>query len=106
VTASANMEPYGPDHALAARARALDNRIPHVYVNRVGSEAGLRFVGGSMAVAANGSVVADLGAGEAVACVEVELGPVRDPDVDYLARMRPGLPVEQAFPMTTQGGTR
>ncbi len=36
VTIAANMEPYGPDHALAARARALDNRRPHVYVNRTG----------------------------------------------------------------------
>lgn len=27
-TVAANMKPYGPDHELAVRARALDNRIP------------------------------------------------------------------------------
>jgi predicted amidohydrolase len=42
VTVAANMEPYGPDHALAVRARALDNRLPHVYVNRTGSDGEIR----------------------------------------------------------------
>ena len=37
VTASANMEPFGPDHEIATRARALENRLPHVYVNAIGT---------------------------------------------------------------------
>lgn len=106
VTVAANMEPYGADHALAARARALDNRLPHLYVNRVGAEAGLRFVGGSLAVAADGSVIADLGAAPAVAAVELDLAPAPDADVDYLARLRADLPVEETVTMTTQGGAR
>jgi predicted amidohydrolase len=56
VTIAANMDPYHADHELATRARALDNRLPHVYVNRVGSEAGLRFVGGSRMIGPDGSV--------------------------------------------------
>ena len=40
VTAAANMEPFDGDHALAARARALDNRLPHLYVNRAAARAG------------------------------------------------------------------
>jgi predicted amidohydrolase len=36
VTISANMEPFGPDHDTAARARALENGLPHLYVNLVG----------------------------------------------------------------------
>ncbi|MDP9384185.1 MAG: carbon-nitrogen hydrolase, partial [Actinomycetota bacterium] len=54
VTASANMDPYGPDHELAARARALDNRLVHLYVNRVGTEAGRTFAGGTLAAAPDG----------------------------------------------------
>lgn len=106
LTLAANMEPYGADHALAARARALDNRLPHVYVNRVGEEAGLRFVGGSLAVAPDGSVLADLGDGPALACVELDLTPASDPDVDYLTRLRTDLSVEETVTMTTQGGAR
>ncbi len=58
VTASANMAPYYDDHELASRARALDNRLSHVYVNRVGSQNGLDFVGGSRLVDSGGAVVA------------------------------------------------
>ncbi len=45
VTASANMEPFGPDHELATRARALENRLPHLYANAVGTIGRLSFVG-------------------------------------------------------------
>jgi (R)-amidase len=38
VTAAANIDPYGPDHAVAIRVRALDNRRPHIYVKGVGCE--------------------------------------------------------------------
>ena len=41
------MEPFYADHLIARQARALDNRLPHLYVNRCGGEAGLEFVGGS-----------------------------------------------------------
>ena len=37
VTASANMEPFGPDHEIATRARALENRLPHLYANAIGT---------------------------------------------------------------------
>lgn len=30
-TLSANMTPYGDDHALFVRVLALENRLPHVY---------------------------------------------------------------------------
>jgi (R)-amidase len=36
VTIAANMKPYGPEQELACRARALENRRPHLYVNAVG----------------------------------------------------------------------
>jgi len=58
VTIAANMRPYGGEHSLAARARALDNRCPHLYVNRVGSHDGLEFVGGSVAIDGSGRLTA------------------------------------------------
>lgn len=71
VTASANMEPYYPDHELSSRARALDNRVPHLYVNRTGAEMDLQFVGGSRAVGPDGQVIEAAPAGEAVFMVPV-----------------------------------
>lgn len=58
VTIAANMKPYRAEHALAARARALDNRCPHLYVNRVGACEGIEFVGGSAAIDSSGCAVA------------------------------------------------
>ena len=61
VTASANMAPFGPDHDVATRARALENRLPHLYTNGVGTIGGLRLVGGSRSVDATGTVLAEAG---------------------------------------------
>jgi predicted amidohydrolase len=59
VTVSANMEPYYSDHELATRARALDNRLPHLYANLVGASEGLEFVGGSRSIGPDGEVLAE-----------------------------------------------
>lgn len=94
LTIASNMDPYGPDHSLCTRARSLDNRRHHLYVNRVGSEAGNRFVGFSRAIAPDGSVIAELGEEEGV--LEVEIDPTEtstSDETDYLAHLRPWLPV-------------
>lgn len=104
VTCSANMAPYGPEHALASRARALDNRLPHVYVNRVGDEAGLHFVGGSAVIDTAGNVVAALGSRQELRCVDLPDPAAPDKDVDYLALLRPDLPVQDAAPSIAEGG--
>jgi predicted amidohydrolase len=106
VTIAANMEPYAEDHALAVRARALDNRRPHVYVNRSGSESGLRFCGASAAVTADGRVVATAGGGPALLEVELDVAGPATPDVDYLSQIRSDLEVERPHLSSTQGGTR
>jgi predicted amidohydrolase len=90
VTIAANMYPYGPDHQLATRARALDNRRPHVYVNQVGSHRGLRFVGGSAAIDAGGRVLA--GAGSEERLLEVDV-PIEDEPTE------PGLDKEAIKPL-------
>lgn len=88
VTVAANMAPYGPDHALAARARALENRLPHIYVNRVGVERELEFVGESCVIDASGSAVAQLADEEAARSVTVDLTTDVAADVDYLRYVR------------------
>jgi predicted amidohydrolase len=96
VTISANMAPYGPDHALAARARALENRRAHLYVNRVGCAHGLEFVGESCAIDAAGRVTLGAGSSERLLEVEVPETSAADADVDYLQHARGELPVRAA----------
>ena len=91
VTVAANMKPYGPDHELAVRARALDNRIPHVYVNRVGRESGFEFAGGSIVVGSDGTILARCDDGESVAEATVRVGDVVPSVVDYVHHLRPAL---------------
>lgn len=94
ITVAANMKPYAADHRLAVRARALDNRLPHLYVNRTGSEAGHEFVGESCLVSDGGEVIAELGTEEGVLEVEVPATKAaEDRSTDYLGQVRPGLEV-------------
>ena len=105
VTISANMEPFGGEHDLFARARAVENRLAHVYVNRTGAESGWVFVGGSQAVDPSGRVLAVLGREPQVRLVEVPIGARFDDGElpDYLADRRPDIPaVEVGF----RGGRR
>ncbi len=105
VTIAANMRPYGPDHALATRARALDNRRPHVYVNQVGSHRGLTFTGGSGAIDASGRVVALAGTEERLLEVDVPIGsPVVPEEVDYLLHARTDLQVRAPTATSAQRG--
>lgn len=98
VTIAANMAPYGPDHALATRARALENRRAHLYVNRVGARHGLRFVGESTAIDPTGAVTAAAGDGEQLMEVDVPETSAPTAEVDYLQYARGELPVREADP--------
>jgi predicted amidohydrolase len=94
VTVSANMDPFWADHELAGRARALENRLPHLYVNRVGSESGFDFVGGSRSIAPDGTVLAEASSPtERLLVASVALGQSTDDRVDYLRHARGELPV-------------
>lgn len=96
LTVSANMAPFAGEHDLFARARAVENHVPHVYVNRIGVESGFDFVGGSLAVEPDGTVLASLGAGAdpVVRVVDVPVGVPLDPRryPDYLGERRPDVP--------------
>jgi (R)-amidase len=88
VTASANMHPFTLDHELASRARALENRLPHLYVNAVGSPNGLRLVGHSRSIDAGGVVLADAPTDdEALLVVTIGAPGVDDDRVDYLRHL-------------------
>jgi predicted amidohydrolase len=98
VTVSANMDPFGRDHDVFATARALENGLPHLYVNQVGEGEAFRFAGGTMAVSADGDRLAEAGGSEGV--IPVSLDPsARDVDRPeelrprYLEEMRGALPV-------------
>ena len=96
VTCSANMDPYGPWHEVAIPARALENRLPHVYVNRVGEQGGAVFAGLSMAVDASGKVLAKAGAQEEILDIEIPVGVDTSGEADYLSQLREDLPVVKA----------
>ncbi len=100
VTVSANMEPFGRDHDVFATARALENGVPHLYVNQIGRGEEFTFAGGTMVVSADGDRLAEA----------VEEGTIRqrldlsarsaerpeDLRPDYLGEMRGPLPVARA----------
>jgi predicted amidohydrolase len=91
IAIAANMEPFYADHLVASRARALDNRTPLVYVNRIGSEEGFDFVGGSRVVDSGGHVVEDLGPQRSIAAIDVSLRQDARAEIDYLRHLRPEL---------------
>lgn len=107
VTIASNMSPYGAEHELAIRARALENRRPHLYVNSAGRCEDLVFVGGSAAIGCDGVITAAAGAEEEVMEVEVppSFGGVGT-DIDYLDRVRFDLPVTVASNHTGARGSR
>jgi predicted amidohydrolase len=97
VVVAANMDPYYRDHELFSRVRALENRLPLVYVNQVGSAELTSFVGGSRAVTDDGSVLLELSCEtEADGVAELSVGSHIDPRVDYLRQLVPVPPVAYA----------
>jgi len=103
VTASANMDPFAPDHELASRSRALENRLPHLYANAVGTIGGLRLVGCSRSVDASGAVLAEAGTdAEVLLVAPVGTAGTGDERVDYIRNLPQNLNVERC-PAGAQG---
>jgi predicted amidohydrolase len=92
ITISANMIPWGPDHATFVRSRALENKLVHVYVNRVGNQSEVEYVGGSCVIDPYGRTLAQADEHACVLDVDVDLdGFPMNPDVNYLRLIRPEL---------------
>lgn len=107
VTVAANMDPFGREHRVHALSRALENRIPHLYVNRIGQESGFAFTGESRYVDADGIVVTEAaGREERILLAEVGAAGAADSRVEYLS-FEPSRPsVEVQGKSHTQGGAR
>lgn len=104
LTVAANMEPFYGDHLIASQARALDNRLPHLYCNRCGEEAGLRFVGGSRVLRADGTITAEASRDtEELLAVDLPEREGTDERVDYLRQLREDIGVRA--PTTVIGGS-
>ena len=107
VTSSANMDPFYVDHEVASKARAVENRIPHLYANAVGTSEDLVFVGGSRAVSPLGEVVAEAPRDrEEFVLVTVPDRTGVDERVDYLRVLEPPPPVNVLHPAASRGGVR
>src|SRR5215217_401408 len=107
VTISANMEPFGNDHAVFVSARALENGLPHAYVNQVGpGEKNLTFVGGSTVVSPDGEIYAQAGSSEE-AILSVRLLPAKSNlREDYLSQLRSPMPSVRTVPSSARTKTR
>lgn len=99
VTISANMEPFERDHHVFATARAIENGLPHAYVNLVGRSEEFTFVGGTMAVSSDGDLLAQTSAMEEEV-LGVDLDPLAKSGLrpDYLGQLRSPFPVIRATP--------
>ena len=99
VTISANMEPFGNDHAVFCSARALENGLPHFYVNQVGPVGNLNFVGGSTAVSPDGETYAQAGfPQEEILDVSLVLPVKSSVREDYLSELRSPMPEVENVP--------
>lgn len=85
-----NMDPYGPVHRTLMQARAMENQVFAVMVNRCGSGGGLDFAGESMVVKPGGEVQLALGRDAAVACTQLDFSllDASRRDYDYVAQRR------------------
>jgi predicted amidohydrolase len=99
VTISANMEPFENDHAVFVSARALENGLPHAYVNQVGpGEKNLTFVGGSTVVSSDGEIYAQAGSSEEE-ILSVRLLPAKSNlRENYLSQLRSPMPSVKTVP--------
>jgi len=90
VTISANMRPCELDQDTYHRARALENAIPHILCNRVGTERGEDYFGASGVVNARGRRVLSVGEDQAVTTtIEIPTGVEFEKAHAYLEDRRP-----------------
>jgi len=103
VTISANMDPFGRDHDVFVTARALENGLPHLYVNQVGRGEAFTFAGGTMAVSADGDRLTEAGGSEGAIPVSLDFSARNSERPEelrprYLEEMRGTLPVAVTRP--------
>jgi predicted amidohydrolase len=92
VTISANPEAFRRDHEVFVPARALENGVPHLYVNRVGRQEEITFGGTSVAIDPEGTVLSAAGP-EDEELLSTTIGDAgrRDERTRYLELLRPSV---------------
>ena len=98
IVTNGNMDPYGPVHRTAIMARAQENQVFALMVNRVGAgDDALVFAGGSMVVDPFGRVLFEAGREETRQVVELDFAQLKAArrDYDYLKDRRLLLSGEQ-----------
>ena len=96
LTISANMDPFGRDHHVFCTSSALENGLPHAYVNQIGTGEEFAFVGGTMALSPDGDILVETSAAaEEVLELELELPAKSSLRPDYLNQLRAPLTVSQ-----------
>ena len=92
VSISANPEAFRRDHAVFVPARALENGVPHLYVNRVGRQEDISFGGTSMAIDPEGTVLTEAGPkDEELLHAEIGEAGRRDARTRYVELLRPSV---------------
>jgi 5-aminopentanamidase len=81
---TANMLPYTNVSSLLVPARAAESAVAIAYANYCGAEGDLAYAGGSLVAAADGSLLALAGHGEALLVVDLAAGPQLA--AEYLSR--------------------
>lgn len=97
IVTNGNMDPYGPTHRTSIMARAQENQVFALMVNRVEEgDGGLVFAGGSALVDPFGTVLFEAGREEGQFAVELDLGQLAAArkDYRYLEDQRMKLPGE------------
>lgn len=88
-----NMDPFGPVHRALTIARAMENQVFAVMVNRCGSGGDLVFAGESMVVSPSGQVLAALGREAGTQLVEIDLAEVAKSRTEYVYLQQRRLPL-------------
>ena len=92
VTISANPEAFRRDHEVFVPARALENGVPHLYVNRVGRQEDISFGGGSTVIDPEGTVLAEAGpTGDELLHAEIGEAGRQDARTRYVELLRPSV---------------
>jgi len=88
VIVNANMHPYEVHHHIFARSRAMENEIPVIICNRLGTESELDFCGDSMVIDATGKIILSLKDKEKLQTVTLPIQQELDPKMSYTTNRR------------------
>ncbi|MCC8194491.1 MAG: carbon-nitrogen hydrolase family protein [Deltaproteobacteria bacterium] len=104
IVTNGNMDPYGPVHDRAIRARAMENQIFAAMTNRVGAGTGLTFPGESAVIDPFGERVAFGGNAEGVVKAVLDFSKIAESRADYtyLRQARVPLVLRRADKGTTR----